>query len=101
MDRSARIRLALIGVGSWGGRAHLPGFAGCDDVQIVALVDPRIDLIRPLGSQYRIPGVFADVEALLDEIRDLDAVVIAAPTDAHHRLALKAIAAGAHVLCEK
>jgi hypothetical protein len=23
-------------------RAHLPSFAGCDDVQIVALVDPRI-----------------------------------------------------------
>ena len=101
MHRSARIRLALIGVGSWGMRAHLPSFAGCDDVQIVALVDPRIDLIRPCASRYRVPAVFADAEALFDEIRDLDAVVIAAPTDTHHRLALRAIEAGAHVLCEK
>jgi predicted dehydrogenase len=98
---SSRLRVAIVGAGSWGLRAHLPALSTCDGVDVVALVDPRTDVIETAAARYRIPAVFRDVDAMLGDIGPLDAAVVATPTDAHHAVVLRLLEAGAHVLCEK
>jgi len=99
--RDSRLRFAIVGAGSWGVRAHLPALAASDGVDVVALVDPRTDLIGEAAARYRVSGTFRDVDAMLRQVESLDAAVVAAPTDAHHAVVMRLVEAGAHVLCEK
>jgi predicted dehydrogenase len=96
-----RLRVAIIGLGAWGTRAHLPAFVARSDVEVVALVDVREEVLRSAAAQYGISRTFGEVDELFASACGLDAVVIAAPTDRHHELVQKAFAAGVHVLCEK
>jgi predicted dehydrogenase len=95
------LRVAIVGVGLWGARAHLPAFSAREDVEVAALVDPDQNTARRLADEYRVPRVYPDVDALFGNTNGLDAVVFATPTDTHFELVLKAFAAGVHVLCEK
>ncbi len=89
------LRIGIIGAGGVTRSIHLPGFALCPDAQIVAVCDPDAEAARSIG----VANTFARPEALLAS--DVDAVVIATPNDTHREIALAAVAAGKHVLCEK
>lgn len=95
------IRVAIIGMGTWGARAHLPAFAARADVEVVAIVDARAEALPAVAEHYGIPHTFSEAESLFRRVNGLDAVVLATPTDTHHDLVLQALAAGMHVLCEK
>jgi predicted dehydrogenase len=60
--------------------------------------DPR----RLASAGRRAPGAapFEDHRALLDKSRDVQAVIVATPTDRHRAVAVDALAAGHHVYCE-
>jgi predicted dehydrogenase len=96
-----RLRVALIGAGMWGQRAHLPALMTCDDVEVVALYHYRLEPLRAVAERFGINHIYADVEALFTEADDLDAVVISTPTDTHRDFVLAAADAGVHILCEK
>lgn len=96
-----RLRVAIIGLGLWGARAHLPAFIALDDVDVVALVDERTDIATELAREHLIPHTYSDVRALFGDALNLDAVAIATPTDTHADVVTVALAAGVHVLCEK
>ena len=101
MSADRKIRVAIVGVGMWGARTHLPTFASMDDVCVVGLADSQLDTIKPLAREYGIEHAHADAGEMLRAVGSVDAVVIATPTDTHRDVALMAINAGAHVLCEK
>lgn len=93
-----KIRIAAIGVGGRGG-AVLNGMAGED---IVALCD--VDDRRAAGTYERFPDAkrFKDFRVMFDEMADqFDAVMIATPDHTHAIPALRAMAEGKHVYCEK
>ncbi len=96
-----RVKVAIIGMGAWGTRAHLPALAAREDVEVVAIVDARTETLPAIAAQHGIPHTFPDADTLFRTIDRLDAVIIATPTDTHHELVLRAFAAGVHVLCEK
>ncbi len=101
MTGTGGIRLAVIGAGSWGTRAHLPNFAKRPDVEVTALVDPRREAVEAAAQQYGVRHIYTDAEQMFQEVGRLDAVVLATPTDTHCRLVRAAVQRGAHVLCEK
>jgi predicted dehydrogenase len=96
--RAEGIRVGVIGVGYWGSK-HLRVLRSTTGVAAVIAIDQRF---AQIGDGRREPeyGVtaYADLE---DALPDVDAVVIATPPASHAPLALKAIAAGKHVLIEK
>ena len=96
-----RLRVGVIGAGMWGARAHLPALVASDGVDVVALADPDAGRAEQVAEQFGIRHTFAEGGALLAQVDDLDAVVIATPTDTHHDLVLAACARGVHILCEK
>ncbi len=104
------INVGLIGVGGIAG-AHLPAYATLDSAQVVALCDK--DPVRARGEGREIPlniptggGTAVQAKAYLDYRElvadaEVEAVDICLPTDLHADVAVAALEAGKHVLCEK
>jgi myo-inositol 2-dehydrogenase/D-chiro-inositol 1-dehydrogenase/scyllo-inositol 2-dehydrogenase (NAD+) len=99
---ASRIRVVLIGAGR-AGRVHANSLTqhvpGGD---LVGLVDSVTETLRETGRMYGIDEAaqFTTLEAALDKLA-CDAVVITTPTFTHKDLAVQALSAGKHVLCEK
>jgi predicted dehydrogenase len=93
------LRLALVGCGGIA-HAYVAALQRVPTLQLAALVDPlpaaRAVLVAPAG----LPG-FADVDALLRADLRPDAALVLTPPDSHERLAVRLLAGGLHVLCEK
>jgi predicted dehydrogenase len=89
--------VGIVGLGY--GRAHITGFQahGC---RVVALCQRDRAAAQTLATRYGVPDVFDRWEEMLDAARP-DIVVIATPPHLHHAITLRALAGGAHVLCEK
>jgi predicted dehydrogenase len=94
------IRIGLIGTGGIALANHLPGVARCGDARVTALCDRHPGVLEAAVRASGITRAFADPGALI-ESGEVDAVVIATPNRVHHPIAMAAIAAGLHVLCEK
>jgi predicted dehydrogenase len=95
-----KLRIALIGCGGIAFQNHLPGFALCPDAEVSALCDADEACLERARRQT---GVRTTTTQYAEVVRrdDIDAVVIATPNVTHRPIALAAIAAGKHVLCEK
>lgn len=98
---SSPVRVAVIGLGAWGTLAHLPALARRPDAALTAVVDSDPRRVHDAAQRYAVPLGPISADELWDRADAFDAVVIATPTDTHCALALRAIALGKHVLCEK
>ncbi len=87
------LKLALIGIGKIARDQHIPALAA----------DPRFELVACASRNSQVDGVanFPDIETLLAEVKDLDAISICTPPQAHFEAALAALRAGKHVMLEK
>lgn len=96
--RAGGIRVGVVGVGYWGSR-HVRVLRSTTGVGTVIGVDQRF---AQIGDGRKEPehgiAAYADID---DALSHVDAVIIATPPSSHAPLALKAIAAGKHVLIEK
>lgn len=93
----SRVRLGVIGAGSWG-RNHVRTIAGLRDAELAAVCDASEKIRAGVRAQYPETHVTDDVADLLGRV---DGVVIASTARTHGPLALQAIAAGIPVLVEK
>ena len=97
---TAKPRIALIGAGRIG-VVHARTLARIGDrAGFAMIVDPNEALARQLASELNVPKVATDPGAALDD-PDIDAVVIAAPTDTHAPTIIAAAAAGKDIFTEK
>jgi predicted dehydrogenase len=95
-----RLRIGLVGTG-FGKRVHLPGFAAlADTVEVTAVCSARQSRAEEVAALFSIPFATDDYRDLVTA-PDVDLVDICTPPDNHREIALAAIAAGKHVLCEK
>jgi predicted dehydrogenase len=90
-------RIGVVGVGYWGPK-HVRVLHNLEQVASVAVIDTREDRLRPLVRSFPSVRSYNDLEAALP---DVDALVVATPPSTHLPIALKALAAGKHVLVEK
>jgi predicted dehydrogenase len=91
---------AIIGCGGITLQNHLPGLAQCPDTRLVALCDVDPVTLERARQQTGVEVVSRQYQEIV--VRDdVDAVIIATPNVTHLPIALAAIAAGKHVLCEK
>jgi predicted dehydrogenase len=92
------LRVAIAGAGFIGAvHAHAARAAGATLAGVAASTPERsAEAARALGAQQ----AFATAEELV-EAPDVDVVHICTPNHLHEALALRALAAGKHVICEK
>lgn len=93
------IRIGVIGA-SFAKAAYLPALRHVPDAEVVALASARLESARATADAFGVPHAYDDWQAMLRD-HELDLVCIATPTDTHAPMALAALDAGAHVLCEK
>ena len=92
---SGPLRVGIAGAGHFG-RYHALKVAASDRAQLVGIYDPDVERAKTVGWEAGAPDM--TLQALLPVI---DALIIAAPAEAHHGLAAAALRAGKHVLVEK
>src|SRR6185503_8321413 len=92
-------RIAVVGLGNAGATLHLPALAGIPGVEVVGGCDLSEATRRRVGDQFKIP-VFDSYERLLDQAKP-EVVIVATPPDTHRDYVIRALEAGAHVICEK
>lgn len=93
------IRTAVFGA-SFARAAYLPALRTVPDVELVAIASNRLESARSAAAEFGIPHAYDDWRTLLDR-HPVDLVCIATPTVYHAPMALAALDAGAHVICEK
>lgn len=93
------MKVAVIGA-SFAQAAYLPAFAHVPGAEVVAIASGRLSSAQAAAAKFNIPHATDDWETMLDTHK-VDLVCIATPTVLHAPQTLKALATGAHVLCEK
>ncbi len=94
------LRVAVLGAGAWARFAHIPGWQRDPRCRIVALCDVVADSARALAAELAIDSVSDDWQATIARA-DVDVVDVCTPSHTHYELAMAALEAGKHVLCEK
>jgi predicted dehydrogenase len=94
----AHRRIGVIGVG-FGAQVYVPGLTS-EGWDVAALCSRGRDKARKAADAAGIADVHTDPLELIRR-DDLAAVAITSPPASHHALAIAALAAGKHVLCEK
>ena len=92
----SQLRIAVIGAGHLG-RIHAKLLGSVDGAQLVGISDPFEQARATASELYQVP-VHADYRDLIPEI---DAAIIAAPTDSHAKITRDLLKAGKHVFVEK
>lgn len=96
---SDRVRVAVLGAGSWAVSNHMPILAARDDVEIVSACTVGARKLERLTELFDIQVATEDYrEALAPGV---DVAVVSSPAGFHFEHAMAALHAGAHVLCEK
>jgi predicted dehydrogenase len=94
---SDKLHIAGIGIGGRGeGDLH-----ECGSENIVALCDVDDKYAARVYEKYPKARKWHDYRRMLDEQKDIDAVVIATPDHTHAVISMAAIERGKHVYCEK
>lgn len=93
------VRTAIIGTG-FGESAMVPGLQLATGSEVAAICSGRLERAADAARRHGIAAYYDDYERMLTEVRP-DLVCIATPTALHAPMTLAAIAAGAHVICEK
>ncbi len=94
------LNFAIVGCGGITLQNHLPGLALCRDVKVSALCDADAGTLEKARQQTGVSVVSTRYEDIVSR-DDVQAVIIATPNFLHKPIALAAMAAGKHVLCEK
>jgi predicted dehydrogenase len=95
-----KLRVAVVGTGSWAQRAHLPGWQRDGRAEVVALADTNPDALARAAATFGVPRTVADYRDLLED-PDIDVVDVVTGNRPHFEVSWAALEAGKHVLCEK
>ncbi|MBT8038124.1 MAG: Gfo/Idh/MocA family oxidoreductase [Verrucomicrobiae bacterium] len=94
---SNKLNIAGIGVGNQG-RSNM---MGCKGENIVALCDVDHKFAAGAFEDHPSAKRYKDYRVMFDEMKDIDAVVIATPDHTHASIAMAAMKQGIHVFCQK
>jgi len=94
------VRIGLIGVGKVVEFHHLPAIRLDPRVRLVAVCDVIAETAKSRHDLWGAHWHTTDYHRVC-QAEDVDAVVISTPNDVHAEMAMAAIRAGKHVLCEK
>jgi len=94
---SEKLNVAGIGVGGMG-QSNLRQL---ESENVVALCDVDHAYAAPVFKRYPKAKIYADYRKMLDQQKDIDAVVIATPDHTHAVISMAAMRHGKHVYCQK
>ena len=97
---TGKLRVAVVGTGSWAQRAHIPGWQRDPRAEVVALADVDAGAAAAAASRFGVPAVTTDYRELFDD-PGIDVIDVVTGNQPHFQISWDALSAGKHVLCEK
>ena len=94
-----KIRVGVIGAGSWAVASHLPNLMKHEDVELVAISRKGPDMLARLQQEWNVPIASEDYRDVLDA--GIDVCIVGSPSGLHYEHTVAALDAGANVMCEK
>jgi predicted dehydrogenase len=95
-----KVRYAVVGLGHIAQIAVLPAFRNAANSELFALVSGESSKLEKVGRKYLLEHLYS-YEDYSRALSNVDAVYLALPNHLHREYAVRAAAAGVHVLCEK
>src|SRR5688572_18438519 len=95
---NAKLNIGLIGVGGRGAQNMVTPIT---NENIVAICDVDEQPLAKAAQRFPKARQYRDFRKMIDEAKDLDAVVISTPHHTHAPATARALRAGKHVYCEK
>ena len=92
------MKLALAGAGAFG-RKHLDGIANIDGAEVVSIVGRTAEATKKVAAEYGIDHWSTDLDETL-ALDEVDAVILATPTQMHASQSMACMDAGKHVQVE-
>jgi len=96
---SQALKVGVIGVGGIAS-SHFPGWKDSPDAELVALSDPVAPVLERVAREQEVALTYENPQDLIAN-PDIDIIDICTPNMYHAPLAIAALEAGKHVLCEK
>lgn len=94
-----KVRIAVVGATGAFGMKHLDGLANIPDAEVTVVAGTRAEATRAVADKYGVPNAVVGLEAVLER-DDVDAVILATPTQQHAAQTRAVLAAGKHVQVE-
>ncbi|MFA5805482.1 MAG: Gfo/Idh/MocA family oxidoreductase [Melioribacteraceae bacterium] len=95
-----KTKVAVIGLGGIAQLVHLPILSKLMNVQISAVADIKKNQLNSVSEKFNIEKHYTDYKEMLDK-EEIEAVIIATPTNTHLEIALDCLKANKHILIEK
>ena len=95
----SKIRVGVIGAGSWALASHLPNLAKDKDVEFVGVSRKGSEILNKIKKNFNFQIASENYQDVLDA--GVDLCIVGSPTGLHHEHAMAALKSGAHVMCEK
>lgn len=96
---SKKLKVAVVGVGGIA-HTHMPGWAASEHAEVVAGSDISATVLENWGKANGITRLTTDAETLFND-PEIDIIDVCTPNMYHAPIAIKALDAGKHVICEK
>jgi predicted dehydrogenase len=100
MRQESKIRIGIIGAGTWSQYAHIPAIKDHPDAELVAICQRNPEKLKRVAEQWNIPHAYRDYREMLER-QLLDGVIISTPHHVHYAQARLALERGLAVLLEK
>lgn len=96
---SKPLKVGVIGVGGIAG-THFPGWKASEHTELVGLADPVASVLERVAKEQDVSITYTKPEDLIAD-PNIDIIDICTPSAYHAPLAIAALEAGKHVICEK
>jgi len=93
------LKVGVIGVGGIAG-THFPGWKASPNSELVGMADPVAPVLERVAKEHGVTKTYLKPEDLIND-PDIDLIDICTPSAYHAPLAIAALNAGKHVICEK
>ena len=94
-----KVRMGIAGIGAMG-QGHVQAFTANPDSEVIAICDQSKEWLEHCKQQWKTKYAFTDWNDLV-ACHDVEAIAVCLPTIFHDPIAIAALRAGKHVLCEK
>ncbi|RRJ86591.1 gfo/Idh/MocA family oxidoreductase [Gulosibacter macacae] len=96
---SDKVRIAVVGASGAFGKKHLDGLANIEDAVVTVVSATSPEKAQAVADEYGIANAVVGLDAVLER-DDVDAVILATPTQLHASQTQAVLAAGKHVQVE-
>ncbi len=95
-----KTRVGVIGLGGIAQLIHLPLLSKLPNIELAGVAEINKNRLKIVSDKFQIKNCFTDYLEMMNKC-EMDAVVIATPTNTHAEIALECINSKKHVLIEK